>query len=531
MYFILTASKDTYITNKIINSNFSASDANTGYASTLDIFRLWDESILSGTTTTNELSRALIKFDFDRINKLKNSELNLDSSAFKCELELFDIMGGQVVPSDFSLILFPLSQSFNEGIGRDVASFSDLDRANFMTASVVNSTVSPWYLSGADSQGNIDHTATSAGYPTNLDVIVSGNLNDGSSLRGLGVKQYFKNGTENLKMDVTTIVSATIAGILPDCGWRLSYTGSEERDEKTRFVKRFASRHVRNRRLRPRLNVSYDNAVVDHHQNFYFDITGSLFLNNFHRSSPANILSGTGGTPVTGTNCMLLTLRTGSFKKTMSASQHQAGTLWYNGDTSESYNYVTGVYSASFAIPFAESSVVIGSDTVSNFAAASGSLTLEEYWSSIDRKQGYYTGSLTIKANPRTSFVDVPRDLQFTVLNAKAVYDVTERTTFRIFAREFKRNEKPYKLPYRLKSIILEEVYWRVININSGEIIIPFEKGNNGTRLSCDSQGMSFDMYMDSLPPGQDYTLEFSVVDRGSEIILRAENLRFRVNE
>ena len=115
-------------------------------------------------------------------------------------------------------------------------------------------------------------------------------------------------------------------------------------------------------------------------------------------------------------------------------------------------------------------------------------------------------------------------------MNAKAVYDVTERTTFRIFAREFKRDEKPYKLPYRLKSIILEEVYWRVVNINSGEVIIPFAKGNNGTRLSCDSQGMSFDMYMDSLPPGQDYTLEFYVVDRGSEIILRAENLRFRVN-
>ena len=44
MYRILTASKDTYITNKIIDNSFRASDANVGEAGTLDLFKLYDEN-------------------------------------------------------------------------------------------------------------------------------------------------------------------------------------------------------------------------------------------------------------------------------------------------------------------------------------------------------------------------------------------------------------------------------------------------------------------------------------------------------
>ncbi len=44
MFYILTASADTYITNKIINNNYRATDANVGMAATLDLFKLYDES-------------------------------------------------------------------------------------------------------------------------------------------------------------------------------------------------------------------------------------------------------------------------------------------------------------------------------------------------------------------------------------------------------------------------------------------------------------------------------------------------------
>ena len=531
MYFTLTASKDTYITDKIIESSFSASNANVGRASTLDIFRLYDESSLSGTTTTNELSRALIKFDYDRIDDLKLTELNLNAGNFQCRLELFDIMGGQVTPTNFTLILFPLSQSFDEGRGTDTIAFNDLDSTNFITASVTNGTTNTWYASGANAQGSIDKTSSS-GYPTNIDVIVSGNLSDGNGSVGLGTTQTFVNGSENLSIDVTKIVSATVAGILPNHGFRLSFTGSEETDKKTRFVKRFASRHVRNQSLIPRLVVSYDSTILDNHQNFEFNVSGTLFLNNFHRGKPADILSGASLTPVTGTNCMHLKLVTGSYEKVISASQHQAGTKQSYGDKGgESYSYVTGVYSASFAIAVSDISTVTGSETIATMAAESGSVSFTTFWSSTNPtgSVGYHTGSLTIKVPSRTAFDRIGKEIDLIVVNVRSTYNSTERVQFRVFGREFTRKERAHRIPYRRKSLIFYEVYFRVVDVDSRDILIPFKKDNNSTRLSVDSNGMWFEMYMDTLPTGRNYTIEFLVIDHGFEEIIEARNVDFRV--
>ena len=66
MYRILQALQDTYITNKIVNNSFRATDANVGQAGTLDFFKLYDESKLPGTSSNViELSRTLIKFDLN----------------------------------------------------------------------------------------------------------------------------------------------------------------------------------------------------------------------------------------------------------------------------------------------------------------------------------------------------------------------------------------------------------------------------------------------------------------------------------
>ena len=86
MYRILSASKDTYITDKIINNNFRATDANVGLAGTLDVFKLFEESsYMSGSTRITgsiiELSRLLIKFDLEPLRKQLRRELESDSSA------------------------------------------------------------------------------------------------------------------------------------------------------------------------------------------------------------------------------------------------------------------------------------------------------------------------------------------------------------------------------------------------------------------------------------------------------------------
>ena len=104
MYRILTASKDTYITDKIIKSNFRSEDANVGKASTLDIFKLYGESYLSGTENPVEISRGLVKFDLNPLREITGSFLDIGSSTFKVKLRLSDVYGGQTTPSNFKII-------------------------------------------------------------------------------------------------------------------------------------------------------------------------------------------------------------------------------------------------------------------------------------------------------------------------------------------------------------------------------------------------------------------------------------------
>jgi len=540
MYLILSASKDTYITDKIIDNAYSASNANVGRASTLDLFKLYNESYLSGVNPTNELSRILIQFDLSRLTDLMKTSLDVNSPSFKCKLKLYDVMAGQTTPANFKLILFPLSQSsmpyksWNEGIGKNVVSFSDLDAANFLTSSYNlrgNPPVIPWdwawHASGANAQGNINATALSAGWPDNIDVIISGNLNDGDGSKALGVMQTFPIGNENLEMDVTTIVSATLAGILPASGFRVSFTGSEENDTKTRFVKRFASRHVSDVSLRPRLDVSYNDTIIDNHRDFYFDLSGSIFLKNFHRGIPANIHSGSALKQVSGTNCLIVTLKSGSFSKTISGSSHQVGTKVVLQDGSAA-NFMSGVYSASFAIPSNDTTFVDFNTTLQQMIARTGSVTFDEYWSSPDRLTGYYTGSMTIERIPRTSFNVSPRRLDFIVTNAKNSYSKSEKVLFRVFVRDFNEVFKKSRIPYDIPSVVLKEVYYRVRDADSDTIYIPFETTNDGTRLSSDSGGMFFELFMD-LPPGRTFTFEFLSKESGLEFITEAKNVRFRI--
>ena len=89
MQLLLTSSKDAYITNKIINNTFRASNANSGFASSLDLFKLFEESglMVDGSFVTQNISEKsvlLIKFDYDTIAALTSSNLNLNSDKFKC---------------------------------------------------------------------------------------------------------------------------------------------------------------------------------------------------------------------------------------------------------------------------------------------------------------------------------------------------------------------------------------------------------------------------------------------------------------
>ena len=314
MYRIISASKDTYITNRIINSKFRATDANVGNAGTLDLFKLYNESNLSGVDYPIENSRLLIKFDLSEVKKMHDDlKIDINDSSFKCYVKLHDVYGGETTPNNFNVILFPLAKKFDEGVGLDIINYSDLDTTNWLTASYDGTNVSKWNRPGANASGSLSDS--------NIDVIVSGTIPGQSSAISLSPMQYFSTGEEDLKIEVTNFVSASIKNHITNHGFLLAFSGSYEKDVNTYFVKRFASRNTINLSKQPKLIIQYNDSIQDNHENFEFDLSGSLYLNNFNRGSLANILSGSSATELTGEKCMILKIQTGSFKKQFDVSQ------------------------------------------------------------------------------------------------------------------------------------------------------------------------------------------------------------------
>ena len=110
-------------------------------------------------------------------------------------------------------------------------------------------------------------------------------------------------------------------------------------------------------------------------------------------------MSGAALTEISGENCMLVKLQTGSFQKIVTASQHS-----YPGGSL----FSTGIYSASFTIDSFGSSSVDDNNTLEDFIRDSGSVTFTTFWQSIDETVGYHTGSLRVLAPDTSTFDNDP---------------------------------------------------------------------------------------------------------------------------
>lgn len=505
MYRIFTASSDTYITNKIINNKFRATDANVGQAGTLDLFKLYNESTIKNESKPIELSRLLIKFDHDKIKAMHDAGLiDVGGKTFKATLKLHDVYGGETTPSNFKCIVFPLAKKFDEGVGYDIGNYSDLGATNYITASYENGTIFDWELPGAMKSGSLDDVAS-------IDVIVSGTIPGESSTKALCTEQLFLTGEEDLEVDVTSFVSASVKGLISNHGHLIALSGSYEKDTKSYFVKRFSSRNTPNTSKSPKLIIKFDDSLLDNRENFTFNNSGSLFLTNHVRGELKNIRSGDAPDAIlTGENCMILKIITGSFKKIFNVSQVPIGS-----------NRLTGIYSSSFAIS--------SFGDLYSHVQASGSLTFDEIWSNSEETITFLSSSLEIKKSDLNSPDINQTRYHVVVTNLADRYKKGEVARVRVFVENSKREVRLRKTPYEKKSEVFDKMFYRVRDFVSGEVIIPFSKSDNATRLSSDSAGMYFDFYMDSLPSGRTFIFEFLIQQGGFDNIISDAPTKFIV--
>jgi hypothetical protein len=164
-----------------------------------------------------------------------------------------------------------------------------------------------------------------------------------------------------------------------------------------------------------------------------------------------------------------------------------------------------------------------------NEIVTAASATFVETWHSNAGNYGFLTGSFVINANDRITFFNGTNRVLATITNLKPNYFNNEVVRLRVYAEDRDRPIRALKLPYYSPSNIYNKMFYQIIDFESKEIIIPFDTENNSTRMSTDSQGMFFNLHLESLPPGRIYQFQFLIKDKGNDQILENVAGKFKV--
>jgi hypothetical protein len=536
MYRILKADKDAYVTNKLLFSSrptlSRSTDANVGAAASLDLYKLYDETDVPSGSSGVELTRMLIHFDLSPLRELTGSYLNYSSSSFKAYISLKDVYSGKTVPSNFTIVAYPVAKTWDEGRGMDVIGYRDLDVVNWFTASISNGAITTWTSGGIAYAGDLSGSATGSFDYFNTSTLPAYPSGVGSIARS----QSFTLGTEDLLIDVTPVVSGVLAGLIPDYGFRLSFSGSQETDDVTRFVKRFASRHTKNSTKHPRLIVKYDDSFFDNQASPYFDYSNKIGLYYNPFGVATNFLSGS--TVVSGSGSILLELiasKSAYVTATTYSSTHQMSISY----TSASWNR--------FSFTATGSQVAYGgfyqsgsyyADVYLNFSTAglSGVLDTQSQvkflpvWKSTDGTVIYTTGSYLTFKRLQGNGTSIPqRNYLVTVPNLKDSYISSDVAKLKVLVTDYDPTLESYFMPGTSAPRVFPTMYWRVIDPYTKDILIPFDIDDNGTRMSADGQGMNFKLYMSDLPLNRPLELQFLIKEFGSSYLIENQGFLFRV--
>lgn len=455
MIYRIFPQKDTFITDVKKNS-VPQTGSNFGASEVLDLFKSVGISGAAGFAASASVSRILVQWDLSEVSALTASGI-VPSTGSRFFLKMYDERHSRTLPSSYDVQVFPLSRSWDEGVGIDNDTFLDHGVANWDKA--MSSVL--WTTPGGDY-----NQSPSATY-------------------------HFDAGSEDLEVDVTSIVNAWLTGGLPNNGLLLRLSGTHETDGNDYYIKKFHGRSTDFRDRRPTIEMRWDDSLKDDRPIFIFDYTGSLYLYNKRRGRFTNI-DGIG----TGNNVLTVKIT------------DMSGTIM---TVSASHTGRTGIYSASFSLPT---------------GSYSGSV-FHDMWGFNGRS--FMTGTFYPRGNGGFP-VDRQEQYIVTVRNLKKEHEPTEKVRFNLFVRT--RSYNPHVVQTGslvMKNTIIERAYYRVDNATTDQVVIPLGTGAlETTRLSYDDDGNYFDFYMSTLAERELYRLIF-FFDIDGEFQRIDQDFRFRV--
>lgn len=437
------ATTDTSITNAFqSNLKIRGTGSNMGASDVNEIF-----SIIGQVSTSSiEVSRMLMNFPVSQITTDRNNSKIPASGSVNFVLNLYNAPHGETLPRQFTLIVSPLSRSFEEGFGLDNENYTDITRdgtgANWVNAASGTrwSNVGGDYLTGTYSA-------------------------------------FFDQGKENLQLDITPLVENWLSNAISSNGIGIALTSSQESGSQSYYTKRFFTRTTEYFFKRPTIEARWDSSTKDDRQRFFVsssllsstDNNHTIYLYNYVAGALKNISS-------IGTGPIYLQVYT-------SASN---GTLLTTTPTFVTGGWVsTGIYSASFALSTTASVVY-------------------DIWTSGSNV--YHTGTLLPQTFDALDNHIVSRKYVVAIPNMKAIYSNNEQTRFVLYTRLKDWSPNLYSIASQaIPNIIIDNAYYKLLRVYDNSVIVDYGTGSNYTKLSYDSNGNFWDFDMSQLEPGSTY--------------------------
>jgi hypothetical protein len=465
-----TAEADTTITDAYKPDLVTrATASNMGASDSMEVFSLFAQT----STSSLEKSRALIKFPLTGLITDRAAGNLPASGNVNFFLRLFNAKHPFSLPREYYLEALAISQSWDEGYGLDMESYSD------------------------------DGFGTRTGYGANWIYAASGTLwttTGSSTTSSYAFSQYFKEGYEDLEMDVTPLIEEWISGTLPNNGFLIRLSGSyEDASRNTSFyTKKFFTRGTEYFFSKPVIEARWDSSAGDDRNNFY--VTSAL-------------LSDTDNTQ----KLVFYNRVAGKLKNI-----HGNPNLQIKFYTDEALtNQISGVVAS-----VSNSSVGVYSANVRLFTTAS---EIYDVWSNATTSVAYYSGTI----NPiryEGSVNAVEKEYFINITNLKSKYGAQESVYFKLYSRQKDWQPTIYNIAFNeIENTPIKNLFYKILRLEDKLEVIPYSTGSIPyTKLSYDNTGNYFKFDMSILEPDYAYGLKFAIYD---EIELKEFNqvFKFRV--
>jgi hypothetical protein len=324
--------------------------------------------------------------------------------------------------------------------------------------------------------------------------------------------QYFDTGEEDLNVDVTNVIKDMLLGTIDNNGFRIALSSSQESDDYTYFVKRFASRHAYDDSKHPKLIVGFDDSIKDSSSGLTLDSHGTLFLYNYDNGVPSDIVSGS--TTISTLKLKLnLPISGGLHELTFSGGKHSVG-----------------LYSASVYIPSSDSYIMSAFNT-------SGSIVkMTPVWSSDDDSITYLTGSqISIAAANRGSTSLGPKKFVVTVNGLHDVHRTNEIVNLRVNIFDYMSPfitvvKVPVNSPGTYQGIV-SDAFYSIRDAVTQEIVVPFDVEYGSTRLSSDDKSLFFNLDMSNLTKNHTYVIDVMLYVGGQYQLYNNASTIFKISD